>query len=45
VDPTRDFLTLEGVKYELTKEEVEHLKESLEMFRQLIAKKNRQKKQ
>jgi transcriptional regulator with XRE-family HTH domain len=45
VDPTRDFLTLEGVKYELTKEEAEHLKESLEMFRQLIAKKNRQKKQ
>jgi transcriptional regulator with XRE-family HTH domain len=44
VDPTRDFLTLEGVKYELTKEEAEHLKESLEMFRQMTDKKNHQKK-
>jgi transcriptional regulator with XRE-family HTH domain len=45
VDPTRDFLAIEGLKYELTQEEAEHLKESLEMFRQLAAKKNRQKKQ
>jgi transcriptional regulator with XRE-family HTH domain len=45
VDPTRDFLAIEGLKYELTQEEAEHLKESLEIFRQLAAKKNRQKKQ
>jgi transcriptional regulator with XRE-family HTH domain len=45
VDPARDFLALEGLKYELTQEEAEHLKESLETFRQLASKKNRQKKQ
>jgi transcriptional regulator with XRE-family HTH domain len=43
VDPTRDFLAIEGVKHELTLEEAEHLKESLAMFRQLTDKKNRQK--
>jgi transcriptional regulator with XRE-family HTH domain len=45
VDPARNFLALEGVKHELTQEEAEHLKESLEMLRQLTANKDRQKKQ
>jgi transcriptional regulator with XRE-family HTH domain len=44
VDPTRDFLALKGVKHELTQEEAEHLKESLEKFRQMTDKRNRQKK-
>jgi transcriptional regulator with XRE-family HTH domain len=44
LDPTGDFLALEGVKHELTQEEAEHLKESLEMFRQMTDKKNHQKK-
>jgi transcriptional regulator with XRE-family HTH domain len=36
-----DLLILNGSKHELTKEEAKHLKDSLEMFRLLKAKRNR----
>jgi transcriptional regulator with XRE-family HTH domain len=38
-----DFLSMGGILHQITKEEAEHLKESLSMFRLLTTKRNRQK--
>jgi transcriptional regulator with XRE-family HTH domain len=40
-----DFLSVGGILHQITKEEAEHLKESLNMFRLLTTKRNRQKKE